>query len=69
MLRVPVGTEILEEDNETLVADLSQAGDRVRLAKGGNGGFGNIHLRARSTRRPASPCPARRGRSVGCGCG
>src|SRR5205085_4694197 len=41
IMKVPVGTEIYEEDGETLIADLAQAGERVRLLKGGNGGFGN----------------------------
>ena len=41
VLKVPVGTEIYEEDGETLIADLAQPGDRVLLAEGGNGGFGN----------------------------
>ena len=40
VMRVPVGTQILEEDGETLICDLDAAGQRVRLAKGGNGGFG-----------------------------
>ena len=40
VLYVPVGTEILDEDQETLIADLTAVGDRVLLAKGGNGGFG-----------------------------
>src|ERR1700727_1412665 len=37
-LRVPVGTEVFEVDRETLIADLNQAGMRLRLAAGGNGG-------------------------------
>src|SRR6188508_3566211 len=41
VLKVPVGTQIYEEDGETLLADLDKAGDRIVLAKGGNGGFGN----------------------------
>src|SRR3977135_203595 len=40
ILKVPAGTEIYEEDGETLLADLAQTGDRKLLAKGGNGGFG-----------------------------
>src|SRR5215475_6598408 len=39
VLKVPVGTQVLEEDQETLIADLDHAGARVLLAKGGNGGF------------------------------
>src|SRR3954451_13379375 len=44
VLKVPVGTQVLEEDNETLIADLEHVGARVRLAKGGNGGFGNARF-------------------------
>ena len=42
---VPAGTEILEEDQETVIADLAEVGDRVLLARGGNGGFGNLHFK------------------------
>ncbi|MEL7487427.1 MAG: GTPase ObgE, partial [Pseudomonadota bacterium] len=41
VIKVPVGTQIFEEDEETLIADLDHVGERVILAKGGNGGFGN----------------------------
>ena len=44
VLRVPVGTEVLEEDHETLIVDLEQVGARFCLAAGGNGGFGNTHF-------------------------
>src|SRR5262249_19926280 len=44
VLKVPAGTQIFEEDGETLIADLSRVGDRIRLARGGNGGFGNAHF-------------------------
>ncbi len=40
ILQVPVGTEILDEDEETVIADLAELGQRVYLARGGNGGFG-----------------------------
>lgn len=52
VLRVPVGTEIIEEDEETVVADLSKLGDRVLLAKGGNGGWGNLHFKTSSNQAP-----------------
>lgn len=45
VLKVPVGTQILDEDRETLIADLSKLGDKVVLAEGGNGGWGNIHFK------------------------
>ena len=56
-LRVPVGTEVLEEDRETLIADLDQAGARVRLAAGGNGGFGNAHFKGPVNRAPRHANP------------
>src|SRR6201998_1473857 len=39
VLKVPAGTQIYEEDGETLLADLVRVGDRAVLARGGNGGF------------------------------
>ena len=52
VLRVPVGTEILEEDQETLVADLTTVGQRALLARGGNGGFGNLHFKSSTNQAP-----------------
>ncbi|WP_105404410.1 GTPase ObgE [Neorhizobium sp. T7_12] len=51
-LKVPVGTQIFEEDNETLVIDLTREGQRFRLAKGGNGGFGNTHFKSATNQAP-----------------
>src|SRR5688500_13013037 len=45
VLKVPAGTQIFDEDGETLLADLTEVGQRVLLAKGGNGGFGHTHFR------------------------
>src|SRR5207244_5621725 len=45
VLKVPAGTEIYEEDGETLLADLAEVGARAVLAVGGNGGFGNAHFK------------------------
>src|SRR3954469_16141322 len=44
VLRVPVGTQIFEEDGETPIADLDRPGARTLLLKGGKGGFGNAHF-------------------------
>jgi GTP-binding protein len=52
VLKVPVGTEILEEDEETVIADLTEIGQRVLLAKGGNGGFGNLHFKTATNQSP-----------------
>src|SRR5205085_6888784 len=57
VLRVPVGTEIYEEDNETLIADLGRPGARALLAKGGNGGFGNTHFKSSTNRAPRHANP------------
>jgi GTP-binding protein len=64
VLKVPVGTEILEEDQETVIADLTKAGDRVRLAKGGNGGFGNIHFKGPINQAPRFAMPGQEGREM-----
>ena len=56
-LKVPVGTEILEEDNETVVADLLRVGERAVLATGGNGGFGNSHFKSSTNRAPRRANP------------
>ena len=57
VLKVPVGTQILEDDNETLVADLTRPGQSVVLAKGGDGGFGNTHYKSSTNRAPRKSTP------------
>ena len=52
LLKVPVGTEVLDEDEETVLVDLTEVGDRVVLAKGGNGGFGNLHFKTATNQAP-----------------
>ena len=52
VLRVPVGTEILDEDQETVIADVTELGQRVQLARGGNGGFGNLHFKSSTNQAP-----------------
>jgi GTP-binding protein len=61
LIRVPPGTQIYEEDGETLIADLAQVGDRVRLAKGGNGGFGNAHFKSATNQAPRNANPGQPG--------
>ncbi|MCC5963798.1 MAG: GTPase ObgE [Rhodobacteraceae bacterium] len=51
-LRVPVGTEILDEDQETVIADLTEVGQKVLLARGGNGGWGNLHFKSATNQAP-----------------
>ena len=60
-LKVPVGTEVLDEDNETLIADLDVLGKRVLLARGGNGGFGNAHFKSATNRAPRRANPGQEG--------
>jgi len=60
-LPVPVGTEILEEDGETRIADLDHAGARVLLAKGGNGGWGNLHFKSSTNQAPRRANPGQPG--------
>ncbi|MEM7546597.1 MAG: GTPase ObgE [Pseudomonadota bacterium] len=57
LMRVPVGTEILEEDGETVIADMTEVGQRLVLAKGGNGGFGNLHFKTSTNQAPGRANP------------
>src|SRR5258708_4483244 len=57
VLEVPIGTQILEDDNETPVADLTEPGQRVVLAKGGDGGFGNTHYKSSTNQAPKRADP------------
>ncbi len=52
VLKVPEGTQIYEEDGETLIADLTEVGQRAIICKGGNGGFGNLHFTTSTNRAP-----------------
>jgi GTP-binding protein len=57
VLRVPVGTQILGEDNETVVADFTQKGQRRVLLRGGDGGFGNAHYKSSTNQAPRRADP------------
>ena len=57
VLRVPVGTEIIDEDQETVIADLTEVGQRVVIAKGGNGGWGNLHFKSATNQAPRRANP------------
>jgi GTP-binding protein len=51
-LKVPVGTQVFEEDQETLICDLTEEGQRYCIARGGNGGFGNAHFKTSVNQAP-----------------
>ncbi len=57
VLKAPVGTQVYDEDKETLLADLTEAGQRVVLARGGNGGFGNAYFKSSTNRAPRRANP------------
>ena len=57
ILKVPIGTQIFEEDAETLITDLTEIGQRVVICKGGNGGFGNAHFTTSTNRAPRRANP------------
>src|SRR5579862_6675335 len=61
VLKVPVGTQIYEEDGETLLADLTEAGQSAVLIRGGNGGFGNAHFKTSTNRAPRHANPGQPG--------
>src|SRR4028118_239996 len=61
VLKVPAGTEILDEDGETVIADMTHVGQRVLLAKGGNGGFGNAYFTTSTNRAPRHANPGQEG--------
>ena len=51
-VKIPVGTQVLEEDQKTLLADFTEAGQQVVIARGGDGGFGNTHFKSATNQAP-----------------
>jgi GTP-binding protein len=64
VIPVPPGTEVLDEYQETLIAEVMKPGDRVRLARGGNGGFGNAHFKSPTNRAPRHANPGQPGEEM-----
>src|SRR6187200_2725992 len=56
-LKVPAGTQVYEDDNETLICDLTEVGQRYRLTAGGNGGFGNQRFKTSINQAPRRANP------------
>jgi GTP-binding protein len=61
VLKIPAGTQVFDEDGETLLADLTEIGERVVLFEGGNGGFGNEHFKSSTNRSPRRANPGQPG--------
>ena len=61
VMKVPVGTQVLEEDKETLIVDLDTAGQRYLLAQGGNGGWGNDRFKSSINQAPYHANPGQEG--------
>jgi GTPase len=57
VLQVPAGTQIMDEDNDLVLADLTRPGERVVLLCGGDGGFGNAHYKSSTNRAPRRADP------------
>ena len=61
VLKVPVGTQVIDEESGAMLADLTQVGQRVVVATGGNGGFGNAHFATSTNRAPRRANPGQEG--------
>src|SRR5947209_1996480 len=57
VIQVPIGTQILADDRETLLADLDEPGKRVVMCRGGDGGHGNAHFKSSTNRAPRKATP------------
>jgi GTP-binding protein len=64
VIKVPPGTEVLAEDQETIIGELLKPGDRTVIAKGGNGGFGNAHFKTSTNRAPRHANPGQPGEEL-----
>ncbi|MFV0298989.1 MAG: GTPase ObgE [Hyphomicrobiaceae bacterium] len=64
IIKVPPGTEVMAEDQETVLAELMTPGEQVTIAKGGNGGFGNAHFKSSTNRAPRHANPGQPGEEL-----
>ncbi len=63
-VKVPPGTQVFAEDNETMMADLMKPGERRLIARGGNGGFGNAHFKSATNQSPTHANPGLPGQEL-----
>ena len=64
VVKVPPGTQVFAEDNETMIADLMKPGERRLVARGGNGGFGNAHFKSATNQSPTHANPGLPGQEL-----
>jgi GTP-binding protein len=64
VLKVPAGTQVFDEDGETLLADMTEVGQRVRLLEGGRGGLGNMFFKSSTNRAPRKAQPGEAGQEM-----
>ena len=64
VLKVPVGTQVFAEDNQTLLYDLTRAGEEFVIARGGEGGLGNAHFKSSTNRAPRKSTPGEKGEEM-----
>ena len=57
IIRVPIGTQILDEDKETVLLDLLKPDEKIKFLKGGDGGFGNAHYKSSTNQAPRKSAP------------
>ena len=64
IIKVPVGTQILDEDKETILADMTEPGQKIKFLKGGDGGFGNTHYKSATNQAPRKFTPGWPGQEI-----